>query len=159
MVAIALISFFSSILLVIFSMATEHTKFSMDPAVGVFGYLHEQWLFLHIVFCSVTCIAVTFLYSFVQHAFNSAVLDIASSLECIAAILVCRELNEQDIPGWDVWAGIVILIVGYALIAFGKLAAESDDLYLSVSNTPEEPLILNRESGGAEQLALPKFGK
>jgi hypothetical protein len=92
-VAITMISFFSSIFLTIFTLILESATLSFSPINGIFGYLSSEWILLYSFICIITSVSVTFLYQFLSDRINNFFFDIMVGIETAVAVYLVYLLD------------------------------------------------------------------
>ena len=111
-----LVIFLASLMILAFLALTDapNLSFSMDPHVGLFGWLSmEDNHLLIFVYIAVICNVIgTMGFVRAMSYFENIIISVATLLEPMVAVLIALALGVGELPGPMGWVGNILVILG-----------------------------------------------
>ncbi|KAL4482834.1 hypothetical protein ABPG72_022394 [Tetrahymena utriculariae] len=144
MLAVFLLSTFTTIFFGIYSLIFEKSTFDMNTNHGLFGVFSVDWILLNIFISLVTGVINTKLFSYISQQLKTIYVDIAIMSEAFAAMLLAFIFGFQDFPNLTQLGIYFFYVVALVMLAKGKSEAQIEQISLQDENNIKvNPNIVN----------------
>ncbi|KAL4482835.1 hypothetical protein ABPG72_022395 [Tetrahymena utriculariae] len=131
MLAIFLLSAFTTILFGIYSLIFENSTLDMNVYHGLFGVFSFKWIFLNSFISFITGIVNFKIFSFISQQIKTLQLDTLIAFESLAAMLLAYLCGYQDFPSFIYFKIYFFYIIAHILLTKGNSESQIEQFHLS----------------------------